>query len=1162
MAEFFGIGDNINDTGQYGFVKRSQVDGSKIAENLMIEDDSINKMGTSIPTPYARLYLFDSAFKQLNSYFNNQDNEQKKASYKGVIDNEGNIVPTAYHLLVSECLDMLEFIFKYGDDKENFDVKEWDVEAECKVLMQNGNADQKELGAALLDAYKTTVLSPFSKIYLFKWKADNGEEIILGGTSPITLVYTSPNVRRRLKEAGLEFLGGAGNRLFDNSRPTPLYERSQDFREFMYTYWLTDLSTVPTLTNTQIYKYINNCSVQFDRRIVVDRVNPALKKVKPLAIDSIGSIKTSDVYLYCSHNEFEPSGCDYIIKPTVDFWKHENVNGAVLDVETPLALTSNGIDGYNYIDNERKWNKATDHIPPMLEKSLTDRILPGTTFKYPYITVDDFLEPKIFEVSYNVRKEKFYTGSAQNLTYLLPLKKEFFKFFNVDDLDNMVSVSVNKDTLDVTVTIEIPLEGDKKITFSKCYHDGDKDDKGCDKVRCFDEKMFDLAIFPSYRLPQNNAYNIMLGTTKLDDLKLKFYRQADLVTNQYIVDISDDIRTADEKIGFKTRHLHLDGDFDFIELTVPDDGGTCSALVVPKFKMCPSTTQSFDFCVDFGTTNTHVAYVSRLLGTVGAVKVNEIRNFDIMRSENPNQDDSQIMVLHDDRGAGYFVKFPTFLQREFVPYEIGKNEGIHYPMRTTTWEKIQQEGSLNCFSSVNIGFNYDNELIKEGNLQGLYRTNIKWAKNDPLAPARLKEYFKELLWMMKSKSALNGGGGDFKVVATYPLSMSVPEVQAFKNAWKDAALWQNIDTTNIKFALESVAPYYSFLVDLKYGEPYMNLDIGGGTTDILHVRPIPGGKDESAVFSALFAANDIWGDGVNDANNELENGFIKFYMQSDAYKILPDIKKRDLDAVLKKPGLSSSDFISYLFTHDKDTKDPLNFSQAITSSSEMMRIIIAHFASLMYYTAIILDLAELKIPKKITFTGMGSKYIKLITDDEPTLSLIVSRIFAFYGKMVGNDNLMGANIQIQFSSEPKLVTAQGGLIMDSRPLKDHLIPDDCLCHGYSEEEYGTTVMYGEMSSKKKAVLDAFNNFCSLFAENSMVQALAKLGYDITTDFVDKMKNLAESSFNIVLNANSDTHKAKFAIGDPMFFWPLKETLYQMTKECCQEALNNKEKEHQ
>ena len=190
---FFSIGDNLNATGHYGFVQRGHVDGSKIADKLFEYGDSINKMGTSIPTPYARLYLFDSAFKQLNSYFNSQEEDLKQVSYEGVINNEGNTVPTAYHFLVSECLDMLELIFKYGDMKE-FDVEEWDVQAECNVLMQVGNDDQKELGAALLDAHDTTVLSNFSKIYLFKWKTSNGEEIILGGTSPITLVYTSPNV--------------------------------------------------------------------------------------------------------------------------------------------------------------------------------------------------------------------------------------------------------------------------------------------------------------------------------------------------------------------------------------------------------------------------------------------------------------------------------------------------------------------------------------------------------------------------------------------------------------------------------------------------------------------------------------------------------------------------------------------------------------------------------------------------------------------------------------------------------------------------------------------------------------------------------------------------------------------------------------------------------
>lgn len=163
---FFSIGDNLNDTGHYGFVKRDHVDGSMIADKLLEYGDTINKMGTSIPTPYARLYLFDSAFKQLNSYFNSQDDSLKQVSYEGVINNEGETVPTAYHFLVSECLDMLEFIFKYGDMKE-FDVEEWDVAAECNVLKNQGNADQQEFGAALLDAHNTTVLNQFSKIYLF-----------------------------------------------------------------------------------------------------------------------------------------------------------------------------------------------------------------------------------------------------------------------------------------------------------------------------------------------------------------------------------------------------------------------------------------------------------------------------------------------------------------------------------------------------------------------------------------------------------------------------------------------------------------------------------------------------------------------------------------------------------------------------------------------------------------------------------------------------------------------------------------------------------------------------------------------------------------------------------------------------------------------------------
>ena len=47
---------------------------------------------------------------------------------------------------------------------KEFDVEEWDVQAECNVLMQVGNDDQKELGAALLDAHELCVIGSEGKI--------------------------------------------------------------------------------------------------------------------------------------------------------------------------------------------------------------------------------------------------------------------------------------------------------------------------------------------------------------------------------------------------------------------------------------------------------------------------------------------------------------------------------------------------------------------------------------------------------------------------------------------------------------------------------------------------------------------------------------------------------------------------------------------------------------------------------------------------------------------------------------------------------------------------------------------------------------------------------------------------------------------------------------
>ena len=81
-----------------------------------------------------------------------------------------------------------------------------------------------------------------------------------------------------------------------------------------------------------------------------------------------------------------------------------------------------------------------------------------------------------------------------------------------------------------------------------------------------------------------------------------------------------------------------------------------------------------------------------------------------------------------------------------------------------------------------------------------------------------------------------------------------------------------IGNVDIKDASESVVPYYSFVCkDIKAGDA-INVDIGGGTSDILYVLPSKGIQYYS---SSLFAANDLWGDGIGNIVNQKDNGFVQ-----------------------------------------------------------------------------------------------------------------------------------------------------------------------------------------------------------------------------------------------------------------------------------------------
>lgn len=1124
-----------NATNDYGVV-HDEFDPTKIVDNLIESGENLGKLGSSMPTPFARLYLFSAAFKQVNAE-NNKEGYQREG-HLGIKDpNTGERVPSAYHNLVGECLDMLEFIFRNGDDKR-FHVDTWNYEEECKKLIESSDSGHKELGDAMRNAYRNTTLGKATtSLYLFRWDIAPGKSVFIGGTSPLSLVYTSANLRREIP-AGL-FTGGIGNPLFSDS-PLPLHQRSEKFRRFMYKYQLNDILAKCELVEAlgALNKYIIDSGEWYDKDLREEvLMKPAYQSVMKLTSKG-ATISTAGVPLYSSDHTIKVDAtiCDYLIDASVDYYRTEWDNGQIIDdVKQPMVLTRLGVDGLRYV-NGRPWQPGKDVIPPTYPSVLSKRSLPGFEgTQYPFLTIEDFLEDKIIEVSYIIRREKFFTGCNKNLSFLLPLKKLFFKFFSLNDLfdehgnyTEMLTITEDHATEEVTVELHIPLVNGHTVTLHRCY--GKKD-----KVDCYDkENTFDFAFFPFYRIidkPESNVYNVMVGST-VKDFTTRFYIASSLsnAPEQQAVSMEANPRTQakDGKAG--TTHIYVPSAFDFMEVKV----NGASALVVPIFKevKVDSTTTSnyFSFSIDFGTTNTHVAYAQKQNDTDRILK-SDIRSFDALA--NGNEDDRQVVTFHNDGGVADFSNFLTAFQREFVPVEIGEGKLVSFPMRTTTCQIGTKPSSLKMFANTNIGFNYNAELSKSK----LYKTNIKWDRRDTLSTDRLREYFKEMLWLMKNKAVLNDGSDVFDLVVTYPQSMREKDVDNLMDAWENAKQAVRCDV-RLKYYFESVTPYYAYLSDLNYGEPYVNFDIGGGTTDILYINPL---TNEAMSFSAFFAANDLWNDGLNENVEPKLNGFITYYQSTNEYKQMDPVRKLDIDAVLENAN-SSADVLSYLFTHDNVTR----VSQAISNSPEMMQLLVVHFSSLMYYLAYFIDIAEVEQPTRISFTGMGSKYIKLISNRSENIAKLVNSIFAYYGKKANILEMKNAHVEVSFPGEPKVVTAKGGLIVKGH--NKRIVPEACIYYGYKGEIGGKTLKYSDITQPKiDEVVHFFDDFLKLLGDDEFNAELSELDYGITSEVVQKLRQYAKGSTKQMADSSKEGQPSMGKVKDPMFFWPLKDSLYILGK---------------
>ena len=100
-----------------------------ISDQVEISTRAFNKMTTSIPTPFARLYLYEGAIKTLIT--------EEKRDVNGSNPNKGIAFRgnTINHYVVADALDMLEFLFEYGNDTK-LKVEKWTVD-DLQLLRTN-----------------------------------------------------------------------------------------------------------------------------------------------------------------------------------------------------------------------------------------------------------------------------------------------------------------------------------------------------------------------------------------------------------------------------------------------------------------------------------------------------------------------------------------------------------------------------------------------------------------------------------------------------------------------------------------------------------------------------------------------------------------------------------------------------------------------------------------------------------------------------------------------------------------------------------------------------------------------------------------------------------------------------------------------------------------
>jgi hypothetical protein len=974
-------------------------------------DYSINDP-TSIPSPFARVDLVRSAFKYVADS-NNFD---------------GN---TIYHKLVSDCFDVAEMFFNFDKLGDRVQIKTWDKNTDLNNLLTSNNPKHKLLGETLDLFLKQDASSnnfdALNKLYFIFY--DNK---IVGGTSPTTLFFTSAN---DLSFANIEI----GNDILFDSDLNPLYKRDIEFQKYIYKLVngypelktkMRDLADYLEKSLTRLDSYNNGlygelCEIQEEN--LDDLIGRLNSSYSSLDIGENNNIEILGVPL--KKKKIENRGT------TIEDVSEFVIKSSKTDAK-PLVLQNNFTESLIYTDENVKWDNNWA-VPYFDEKPISERILPNQLDKYPYLTVSDFLQAQIIRVPYVLNSDKYFDGNIKNesgdinKSFLLPLSKKFFEYFDTEDLQKpmpngkpMFEAKVFSGSIEVK--LRIPIKGNRNvdyITFERYYGSAKSDNKDItnNKGLIIDNKI-SLAVYPFLRIKDDSFYKIMALDQGVDSINshssflLNFYSNKSKET----LESHRTSRTLKKDGIIQTDFYSLEHQFDYIEAGYNDNLG----IIIPILKT-NSGSKKMKFAVDFGTTNTHIEY--------------KVENDKSSLPFKISKDEIQYETLHNSSTIDTdIVEIESFLRHEFLPKILGDDSEFNFPIRTVSGESrnLNFSSTPEAFADINIPFDYEKYA---SNIDTEITTNLKWSDfEDSNSPnkIRVEKFIEKILLLIRSKVLFNNGDiNKTELIWFYPSSMDPDKIDQLEGIWNKyfTKYFKGGKTSKLS---ESIAPYYYYQNHgniIAGTDTVVSIDIGGGTSDVVIFQK----EKPIALTSARFAANSIFGDGYGGSPNN--NGFIVKY-QKKISDLLADNKLRHLERTFNQifSKKKSEDLVAFFFSLEKNKtviseKAPLEFNSWLSSDNDLKIVFIVFYSSIIYHIANLMKAKGIDAPTNILFSGTGSKSI-LITNGSNNLDKLDKLTGLIFDKVFeGNEN---HKVKINIEANPKEITCKGGLEIDVHSIGD------------------------------------------------------------------------------------------------------------------------------